>query len=116
MSFNDPTLRHIQGLQPPVAALAYQFINDLRAAGIPAWISSAVRTKTEQAKLVAAGASKTMRSKHLEGRAFDIDILGYGRDDLPRWWWTAVGQYAEAIGLRWGGRFTGFFDAGHFEL
>lgn len=116
MPFNDQTLGHISTLQPPVAARAFQFINDLRRAGIPAYISSSRRTAMEQRRLVNRGASKTMQSKHVEGRAFDIDILGYGRDQLPKWWWLAVGKYGESLGLKWGGRWTSFYDAGHFEL
>lgn len=114
--FNDPTEWHLSIVQPELASLGYQFINDLRDAGIPAWISSSLRSVAEQNRLVASGRSHTMHSKHLTGRAFDIDILGYSRDQLPRWWWTAIGEYGEGLGLRWGGRFTGFFDAGHFEI
>ena len=115
MQFNDQTLAHLNRLQPRAAALGFQLINAMRAAGIPAHISSGRRTHAEQASLVQRGASKTMQSKHVDGRAFDIDILGYGRDDLPKWWWLQVGQYAERLGLRWGGRWTSFYDAGHFE-
>lgn len=116
MPFNDPTPARLAELNPQTAARAVQFINDLRNAGIPAWISSGHRSYAEQARLVATGASKTYKSKHLEGRAFDIDILGFGRDDLPRWWWDAVGRYGKSLGLKWGGDFKNFYDAGHFEL
>jgi len=116
LPFNDQTVQHLNTLQPAVAARGFQFINALRQAGIPAYISSSRRTYAEQAALVQRGASRTMQSKHVDGRAFDIDILGYGRDDLPKWWWLAVGMYAERLGLRWGGRWTSFYDAGHFEV
>lgn len=116
MPFNDQTIRYLNTLQPAVAARGFQFINALRQAGIPAYISSGRRTYTEQARHVASGASNTMKSKHIEGRAFDVDILGYNRDDLPKWWWLAIGQYGERLGLRWGGRWTSPYDAGHFEL
>jgi len=116
LPFNDNTLAHLNRLQPRASALGFQLINALRSAGIPAYISSSKRTYTEQAGLVMRGASRTMQSKHLQGKAFDIDILGYGRDDLPKWWWLQVGQYAERLGLRWGGRWTSFYDAGHFEI
>jgi len=116
MAFRDPTSSHLTKLHPYVAARAYEFINALREAGVPAWISSSRRTQAEQDALYRSGASKTRNSYHLEGRAFDIDILGYGRDQLPRWWWDAVGAYGESLGFRWGGRFTSFYDAGHFEI
>jgi len=117
LPFNDETLKHIRSFHPVTAALALQFIDDLRAAGIPAYIGQqgGRRSQAEQSRLVASGASRTYRSKHLDGRAFDIDILGYGRDQLPRWWWDAVGRYGKSLGLKWGGDFKGFYDAGHFE-
>lgn len=116
MPFNDPSMRHIAGLSRGIAPIAFQFVNAMRQAGIPAYISSGRRTLAEQARLVASGASRTMQSKHVDGRAFDIDILGYSRDDLPTWWWQQVGEYAEGLGLVWGGRWTTFYDAGHFEV
>lgn len=114
--FNDPTLTHIGRLQPSVGYAGWQLINALRTFGIPAYISSSTRTPAEQAALVRAGRSRTQNSKHLTGRAFDIDILGWSRDDLPRWWWLAVGELGESLGLNWGGRWTTFYDAGHFEI
>lgn len=114
--FTDKTSYHIQQFKPRPAAIALKLINDLRAEGIPAYISSGVRTVAEQRELVRKGASRTLQSKHLEGRAFDIDILGYGRDELPRWFWDLIGQYGESLGLKWGGRFKGFYDGAHFEL
>lgn len=114
--FRDPTPSHLRRLDPQFAPLALRFINDLRAAGIPAYISSSRRTIEEQRNLVKAGRSKTMNSKHLKGRAFDFDVLGWSRDKLPRDWFEEVGQHGESLGMRWGGRFTGFYDAGHFEI
>jgi peptidoglycan L-alanyl-D-glutamate endopeptidase CwlK len=114
--FNDPTIRFLNQLQPRAAALGFQLINAMREAGIPAYISSGRRSYYEQAKLVLGGHSQTLNSRHVEGRAFDIDILGYSRDQLPKQWWLAVGSYAERLGLRWGGRWASFYDAGHFEV
>lgn len=116
MPFNYRTATHIANLQPDLGARAFYFINALREAGVPAYISSSIRTPDFQASLVRGGKSQRLKSLHLEGRAFDIDILGYGRDKLPKWWWQAVGEFAESLGMRWGGRWTSLYDAGHFEL
>lgn len=116
LPFNDPTEKHLSRLQPRTAAVALAFINAMREAGIPAYISSSTRTQAEQDALVARGLSQTRNSRHLSGQAFDIDILGYGRDEIAKSWWLAVGEYAEAMGMTWGGRFKSFYDAGHFEF
>lgn len=57
-----------------------------------------------------------MQSKHLLGKAFDVDVFGFGRDDVPLWVWEEIGPWAEMqLGLKWGGRFTSIRDLGHFE-
>ena len=62
-----------------------------------------LRTKKQQEELVAKGASQTMRSKHLEGKAFDIMAYVNGRaswelqlyDDLA----DAIKEAATVIGV-----------------
>ena len=57
-----------------------------------------------------------MNSKHLQGLAWDIDWYGWGRDEIPKWFWDLVGPWAETnLNLVWGGRWS-FRDYGHFEL
>ena len=116
MSFNDPTENMLEQLDESIAPLAYQFINGLRQAGVPAWISSGRRSRNAEAKYVAAGRSSTMHSKHITGQAFDFDVVGYGRDQLPSWWLQAVGEFGESLGLTWGGRWTSPHDPGHFQV
>ena len=61
-----------------------------------------LRTRERQAKLVKAGASRTMNSRHLTGHAVD---LGYWLDDgdgVPengeiRWDWPLYAQLASAV-------------------
>ena len=68
-----------------------------------------LRTQSRQAQLVAAGASKTMKSKHLTGQAVDLGVV-VGRD--VRWDWPLYLKLAEAVQgvakrlevpIRWGG-------------
>lgn len=71
-----------------------------------------LRTIEMQRKLVASGASQTMASKHLEGRAVDLMAYIDGRgsweltlyDDIA----DAMAQAANEFGLkvRWGGAWT----------
>lgn len=95
---------------------AVEIINAARAAGWPLYISSSKRTIDEQRRLVAAGLSRNPASKHLSGQAFDVDILGLARSSIPNYFWAAVGNYAERLGLVWGGRWKTPYDPGHFEL
>lgn len=63
--------------------------------------------------------TKTMKSKHLEGKAIDIVPL---TPEGKAWWnappviWEAMGLIGESVGLNWGGRWKGFKDSPHFEI
>jgi len=112
----DPTLGQLQGLEPTTRDVAQVLIDYLRNNGIPAIITAqgGRRNEAEQAKLVQMGLSRTSNSAHLAGRAFDLDVLGYSRDEVPKWLWQHLGQIAESAGLIWGGRWG--WDWGHFEV
>jgi len=111
----DATLRHIAVLSPDIQDAAFWLVYVVRSAGFPLQITSSVRSRAEQADLVRLGRSRTQRSAHLEGQAFDVDVHGYGRDQVPLWFWQQVGQLGELLGLRWGGRWGSLKDYGHFE-
>ena len=108
-------MAHIRRLHPDVQLAAWYLVFLVRSAGIPLQITSSRRTFAQQAALVRAGRSRTLRSAHLEGKAFDVDVHGFSRDRIPRWWFFELGRLGESLGLRWGGRFSGFWDPGHFE-
>jgi peptidoglycan L-alanyl-D-glutamate endopeptidase CwlK len=97
-----------------------------------------LRTRDRQAKLVKAGASKTMDSRHLTGHAVD---LGAWIGGSVRWDWPLYLKIAEAVRaasleldtpIRWGGTWgllsaldvpitnevlhNRFPDGPHFEL
>lgn len=59
-------------------------------------VHDGIRTVEEQRKFVAQGFSKTMKSKHLEGRA--VDLVPW-IDGKPRWWWPQIYQIAAAMCL-----------------
>lgn len=108
-------MAHIRALSPDIQDAAFWLVYVVRDAGIPLQITSSVRTRQEQAALVGIGASRTLRSLHLGGQAFDVDVHGYARDDIPLWFWAELGWLGEYLGLAWGGRWSGFRDYGHFE-
>lgn len=80
------------------------------------------RTATRQRQLYDAGASRTLRSKHLTGRAVDLAPFIGGQ---IRWDWPPFRKIADAmkaasreldIPIKWGGDWTTFRDGPHFEL
>ena len=81
-----------------------------------------LRTVERQKKLLAKGASKTMRSRHITGHAVD---LGAYVDRRVDWSWPLYHQIAAAmkqaakelkIPITWGGNWRKFPDGPHFQL
>ena len=81
-----------------------------------------VRSVERQRQLYEAGASQTMKGRHLTGHAVD---LGAWVGDEVRWDWPLYHKIANAmkaaakelkIPLTWGGDWRGFPDGPHFEL
>lgn len=108
----DPTPQHLQGLEPYTRALAIYLVSAARQAGVPLIITSSRRSFSEQIQLVMAGKSRTFTSRHLSGKAFDVDVMGWNRDDVPREFWLALGPYAQRLGLKWP---LPDWDPAHFE-
>lgn len=85
-------------------------------------VTEGLRTVARQKQLVAVGASKTMRSRHLTGHAVDLaaKVNGTIRWDWPLYAKLAVAMKtaAEGLGLsvEWGGDWRSFKDGPHFQL
>ena len=81
-----------------------------------------VRSKTRQEQLVKAGASQTMRSRHLTGHAVDLGayVAGSIRWDWPLYHKLAVAVKQAAaelqVPIEWGGDWTTFKDGPHWQL
>jgi peptidoglycan L-alanyl-D-glutamate endopeptidase CwlK len=72
-------------------------------------VTCGLRTKEQQYELVKAGASQTMKSRHLTGHAVDLGALVEGK---IRWDWPLYHLIADAmkqaatfehVGVEWGG-------------
>jgi len=81
-----------------------------------------LRAKARQRELVAAGASRTMNSRHLDGKAVDLGAWVAGE---VRWDWPLYHQIAKAmkqaaaelgVAITWGGDWKSFKDGPHWEL
>lgn len=81
-----------------------------------------VRTEARQRELVASGASKTMKSRHLSGHAVDLGAYIAGRISWDAHPYieikTAIVRAAEEQGtpIEWGGDWKTFKDLVHFQL
>lgn len=81
-----------------------------------------LRDPMRQKKLVEAGSSQTLNSRHITGHAVD---LGAWVDDQVDWSWPLYAQIATAmktaakelnVPIVWGGDWRTFKDGPHFEL
>jgi len=88
----------------------------------PFTVLEGLRTTARQKELVAAGASRTMKSRHITGHAVDLGAL---LDGQVRWDWPLYYRIADAmkaaaaklgIPLEWGGDWVSFKDGPHFQL
>lgn len=84
-------------------------------------VTEGLRTKERQEQLVKAGASQTMNSKHLVGKAVDLAAVVTGE---VRWDWplyaklaTVMKQAAKDVNvvIEWGGDWK-MRDGPHFQL
>lgn len=85
-------------------------------------VTEGLRTPERQAKLVKAGASRTMKSKHIVGKAVDVAALVDGK---VRWDWPLYVKIAEAmkraaeilnVPISCGVDWVSFKDGPHIEL
>jgi peptidoglycan L-alanyl-D-glutamate endopeptidase CwlK len=121
MSFDARTIDELATLNPRPANLAAWLVWYLGQYGAHVHVTEGRRTAARQATLFAIGrttpgrvVTDTLASRHLTGRAFDIDFVGVAADQVHPAWWRFAGQIGEALGLRWGGRWA-LRDFRHFE-
>lgn len=85
-------------------------------------VTEGLRSLKRQRELIAAGASTTLRSRHLTGHAVDLAVkVG----DEIRWDWPLYAELAEVVKrsarqegvtIEWGGDWRSFKDGPHFQL
>jgi peptidoglycan L-alanyl-D-glutamate endopeptidase CwlK len=104
--FSARSLARLQGVHPDLVRLAAAA---LERSPVDFAVTEGVRTLARQQQLLAAGASKTLDSRHLTGHA--IDVGAYVGREL-RWDWGLYLQIAVAfrdaskdlrVPVRWGG-------------
>ncbi|WP_299177188.1 M15 family metallopeptidase [uncultured Brevundimonas sp.] len=109
----------LKGVHPSLIAVVEAAIG---RSPVDFMITEGLRTTERQAALVAGGASRTLKSRHLTGHAVDVAAL---IDGQIRWDWPLYGRIAEAfkaaarergVLIVWGGDWKTLRDGPHFEL
>ena len=97
------------GVEPELKEVVYEAI---KVTKIDFGVIEGLRTEEKQKQLVESGASQTMKSKHLEGRAVDLMAYIGGRGS---WELSVYDEIADAmkeaaikvdVAVRWGAAWT----------
>lgn len=118
-SFGQRSLDRMKGVHPDLVRVMKAA---LATSPIDFTVLEGVRTLTRQRQLYAAGATKTMNSRHLTGHAIDIAPIINGKIswDWPLYYRIAavVKEAAKAQGVKieWGGDWRTFKDGPHWQL
>lgn len=114
-------IRSLQRLDKAHPDLRRLMIEAAKKCPVDFEIGEVLRTRTRQAELVKAGASQTMRSRHLTGHAADIycTVGGKIRWDWPLYTRAAIHIKDTAkemgIAITWGGDWK-MRDGPHYQL
>ena len=99
----------LMGVEPELKEVVYEAI---KVTKIDFGVIEGLRTEEKQKQLVESGASQTMKSKHLEGRAVDLMAYVGGRGS---WELNVYDEIADAmkeaavkvdVAVRWGAAWT----------
>jgi peptidoglycan L-alanyl-D-glutamate endopeptidase CwlK len=118
-SLSQRSENSLKGVDPKLVAVVRKAIT---ITPIDFVVIEGLRSVERQKELVAKGASHTMKSNHLIGRAVDVAALVDGKITWDAQYYhkiaAAFKQAAKELDvpIRWGGDFKGFFDSPHFEL
>lgn len=113
------SLGNLEGVHPDLVKVVRLAI---KKTSVDFMVTEGLRTVARQKKLVAAGASQTMNSRHITGHAVDLAAWVAGE---VRWDWplfhkiaAAMKEAAKELGVPivWGGDWRSFKDGPHFEL
>ena len=111
--------KRLKGVHPDLVRVMERAIH---ISSIDFTVLEGLRSRSRQEKLVAAGASKTLKSRHLTGHAVDIAPL---LDGKVSWDWPLYHKLAktvkqaakeEGVPIQWGGDWRTFKDGPHWQL
>lgn len=127
MKLPPSSIAKLRGVHPDLARVVLRCAYDWKDPDTAFIVTCGTRTVAEQRLLVAKGASRTMRSRHIPapngyGHAVDLAAVLKGK---VRWDWPLyaiiakamkAAAKAEKVPIEWGGDWATFKDGPHFQL
>ena len=119
MELSELSKKRLEGVDERLTAIV---IECAKRCPFPFNVSEGLRSEAKQREYVRQGKSRTMKSKHLIGKAVDLYPLTINRKAVD---WTRFEDLAEVmfqvasemnVKLVWGGNWKTFVDKSHFEL
>jgi peptidoglycan L-alanyl-D-glutamate endopeptidase CwlK len=119
---SDKSVKRLAGVNQDLVRVARRAHEIAESKGLDFEIIEGVRTTERQKALVAAGKSRTMRSRHLTGDAFDFVPM---IDGAPCWQWPTFWPIVEviemaaaelAVKVELGARWHEFPDGPHVQI
>ena len=113
------SLLNLRGVHPDLVRVVLRSIS---MSPLDFTVIEGLRSVARQRELFAKGATKTMRSRHING--FAVDIAPYVGGQV-RWDWPLYDQLAkvmkeaahlENVQIEWGGDWASFKDGPHWQL
>jgi len=117
--FSQRSLNNLEEVHPQLVAVAHRALELTKVDFV---VIEGKRSMERQKYLKGIGASQTLKSKHLKGRAIDVAAWVDGK---VNWDFKYYRQIADAmkqaaselnVEIIWGGDWANFKDGPHFEL
>ena len=127
MKLNTSSIAKLRGVHPDLVRVVLRCAEDWKDADTGFIVTCGVRALAEQKVLVAKGASKTLRSRHIpaaNGYSHAVDLAAT-IDGKVRWDWPLYDRLAKAmkaaakaekVTVEWGGDWKTFKDGPHYQL
>ena len=119
MELSELSKKRLEGVDERLKAIV---IECAVRCSYPFNVSEGLRTEEQQREYVRLGKSRTMKSKHLTGKAVDLYPLSMDRKVVD---WSRFEELADlmfqvasdqGVEIVWGGNWKTFVDKCHFEL
>jgi peptidoglycan LD-endopeptidase CwlK len=116
---NQRSTERLKGVHPRLVAVT---VRAAELSDLEFIVTCGVRSFAEQERLLKAGATRTLKSKHLTGHAVDLAAV---IDGEVRWDWPLYSRLNDVmqkaaselgVSVTWGGSWIRFKDGPHFEI